>query len=195
NNKKIELILNGCRLNQRAAQKELYYSYYSFAMSIALRYSASYDNSVEMVNDAFLRVYRDLKNYVPLFDTTAGSFVAWLKNLVVNACIDYNRKYSKKEIMAGVDIEKGALADERENDEQMSEHKLIIKSIQKLPPAYKLVYNLYVIEGFSHVEIADKLNISEVTSKSNLFKARQMLMQLLKEHNIVSVVDLQVKAE
>jgi len=185
-NQQIELILNGCRLNQRAPQKELYTLYYSYAMSIALRYSSSYDNAVEMTNDAFLKIYRDLKNFVPRFDNTVISFTAWFKKVVVNACIDHLRKYSKKEMMASVGTDEVSIADERETAVQMLQHKEIIKCIQQLSPAYKAVFNLYVIEGFSHAEIAAKLNTSESTSKSNLHKARQNLQQLLKESHIVS---------
>ena len=185
-NEQIEIILNGCRLNQRRAQKELYRNYYGYAMSIALRYSSSYDNAVEMTNDAFLKIYRDLKNFVPRYDNTVTSFMAWFKKVVINACIDHIRKYNKKEMMASVDPEQVVIADERETPEQMLQHKEIIKCIQQLAPAYKAVFNLYVIEGFSHAEIADKLNISEGTSKSNLYKARQNMQQLLKKSNIIS---------
>jgi RNA polymerase sigma factor (sigma-70 family) len=182
----IEMILNGCRLNQRNAQKELYRKYYGYAMSIALRYASNYDNAVEMVNDAFLKIYRDLKNFVPRYDNTVASFNAWLKQVVICACIDHIRKYNKKETMTSVDSEQVVIADERETAEQMLQYKEIIKCIQQLSPAYKAVFNLYVIEGFSHAEIADKLNISENTSKSNLHNARQNLQQLLKRSNIIS---------
>ena len=185
-NEQIEIILNGCRLNQRGAQKELYRKYYGYAMSIALRYASNYDNAVEMVNDAFLKIYRDLKNFVPRYDNTVASFTAWLKQVVICACIDHIRKYNKKEMMTSVDPEQVVVADERETAEQMLQHKEIIKCIQQLSPAYKAVFNLYVIEGFSHAEIADKLNISENTSKSNLHKARQNLQQLVKKSNIIS---------
>ncbi len=155
-------------------------------MAIALRYASNYDNAVEMTNDAFLKIFRDLKNFVPRFESTANSFTGWLKKVVINSCIDHIRMYNKKEMMAGVDLEHVILADERETAEQMLQHKEIIKSIQKLSPAYKAVFNLYVIEGFSHAEIADRLNISEGTSKSNLSKARQNLQQLLRKSNIIS---------
>ena len=89
-------------------------------------------------------------------------------------------------MMTSSDPGQVVIADERENAEQMLQYKEIIKCIQQLSPAYKAVFNLYVIEGFSHAEIADKLNISESTSKSNLYKARQNLQQLVKKSNIIS---------
>ena len=183
-NEQIEIILNGCRLNQRRDQKELYHKYYGYAMSIALRYASNDDNAVEMVNDAFLKIYRGLKNFVPRYDNTVASFTAWLKQVVICACIDHIRKYNKKEMITGADPEQVIIADERETAEQMLQYKEIIKCIQQLSPASKAAFNLYVIEGFSHAEIADKLNISEGTSKSNLYKARQNLQRLLKNRII-----------
>jgi len=111
-NQQIKIILNGCRLNERGAQKELYRNYYSYAMSIAFQYSYNYDNAVEITNDAFLKIYKDLKNFAPHFDSTVVSFTAWLKKVVLNACIDQGRKYNIKEIMASVDPELVLLSDE-----------------------------------------------------------------------------------
>ncbi|HET7117999.1 MAG TPA: RNA polymerase sigma factor [Hanamia sp.] len=178
-NEEIETVLQGCRLNQRVAQKKLYTIYYRYAMSIALRYSSSYDNAVEITNDAFLKIYKDLKKFVPRFDSTAISFMAWFKKVVINSSIDYLRKYHKKEMMVTTDLEHVVLSYEHETAEQMFQYKEIMKAIQKLSPTYKAVFNLYVIEGFSHAEISVKLNIAEGTSKSNLSKARQNLQKLL----------------
>jgi RNA polymerase sigma factor (sigma-70 family) len=185
-NKPIETILNGCRINQRLAQKELYRRYYRYVMSIAMRYTSCYDNAVEMANDAFLKIYMSLKNFEPRYDNTIISFTAWLKKIVIYTCIDHRRKYNKKERMAGVHSDITSLTDESETAEQMLQHKDIIKCIRQLSPAYKQVFNLYVIEGFSHAEIAGKLNVSEGTSKSNLFKAKQNLQKILKESNIIN---------
>jgi len=185
-NEQIKIILKGCMLNERAAQKELYVNYYSYAMSIAMRYSSNYDNAVEMTNDGFLKIYRDLKNFVPRFDNTIASFTAWLKKIMINTCIDHIRKYGKKEMTNSIEIEQVSITDQRETAEQMLQHKEIIKCIQQLSPVYKAVFNLYVIEGFSHAEIAEQLDISEGTSKSNLHHARQNLQQLLKKSHIIN---------
>jgi RNA polymerase sigma-70 factor, ECF subfamily len=185
-NEKIEAVLKGCRLNQRVAQKELYAIYFGYAMSIALRYSSDHDNAIEMTNDAFLRIYKSLQNFVPRFDNTVISFTAWFKKVVINSSIDHLRKYHKKEMMARTDIEQVALSYEHETAEQRFQYTEIIKAIQKLSPAYKAVFNLYVIEGYSHAEISNALNISQGTSKSNLSKARQNLQELLKKSDIIS---------
>jgi len=182
----IEIILNGCKLNERAAQKELYSRYYRYAMSIALRYSANYDNAVEITNDAFLKIYRELKKFVPRHSNTVFAFTAWFKQVVIYTCIDYLRKYNKKEMRFSVDPLSTVIEDTHENAEEILRHKEIIHCIQQLSPVYKIVFNLYAVEGFSHSEIATKLNISEGTSKSNFHKARQNLQVLLEKRNIIS---------
>ncbi|MEP6713828.1 MAG: RNA polymerase sigma factor [Ferruginibacter sp.] len=184
-NEQIEIILYGCRQNERAAQKKLYHRYYRYAMSIALQYSSNHNNAVEMINDAFLKIFRDLKKFVPRYNNTSSSFTAWFKQVVIYACIDHLRKYNKKEMMASADPAQELIEDPRQNVEQILQHKEIIHCIQQLSPAYKTVFNLYAIQGFSHAEIADKLNISLGTSKSNFHKARQNLQALLKKKNII----------
>lgn len=186
-NEQLKIILNGCLLNQRSAQKEIYHTYYSYSMSIALRYSSNYDNAVEIINDAFLKIYKGLKKFTPRSNNIVASFTAWLNKVVVNTCIDYLNRHSKKELLfAQIDVKQVVVSDEHETAQQMLQHKEIIKYIQQLSPAYKAVFNLYVIEGFSHAEISFKLKISEGTSKSNLFKARENLRQLLKSNNIMN---------
>ena len=96
-NKQIEIILNGCMLNQRDAQKKLYRNYYSYAMSLALPYSSGYDNAVEIINQAFLKIYRNLKNYAPRYDNTATAFTGLLKKAVLNAGIDHIGKCNQQE--------------------------------------------------------------------------------------------------
>jgi len=185
-NETIETILNGCRINQRLAQKELYRRYYRYVMSIAMRYTSCYDNAVEITNDVFLKIYMSLKNFEPRYDNIISSFTAWLKKIAIYTCIDHRRKYYKKERMANILSDMAALTDESETAEQMLQHKEIIKCIRQLSPVYKEVFNLHVIEGFSHAEIAGKLNVSEGTSKSNLFKAKQNLKNILRKNNILS---------
>jgi RNA polymerase sigma factor (sigma-70 family) len=178
-------ILKGCKLNDRKSQKQVYSIFYGYAMSVALRYSNSYDNAIEMVNDGFLKVFRDLKNFVPQFESVEASFRAWLRRIVVNSCIDHIRKYHKKEISSVSLIDDITIVDDKENGIEMLQYKEILKCIQQLSPAYKTVFNLFVLDGFSHEEIAKKLKISVSTSKSNLFKARHNLQVLVKKNNVV----------
>lgn len=185
NNEQIEIILDGCRLNNRAAQKELYSHYYGYAMSIAQMYANGYDNAVEMVNDGFLRIFTSLKSFEPRFENVGASFTVWIRRIIVNACIDHIRKYQKKEMAASVEITSLIISTKDQGADQKLEQKDIINCVQQLSPAYKGVFSLFVIEGYSHEEIARELNISVGASKSNLFKARQQLQELLKKSNVI----------
>ena len=186
NNEPLDKILEGCRLNDRTSQKNLYRNYYSYVMSIALRYASNDSNAVEMANDAFLKIFTHVKNFTPRYGNTLASFTGWVKKVVIYACIDHLRKYNKGPITTSIDIEQSVPADPGENAEDILQHKEIIKCIQQLSRAYRAVFNLYVIEGFSHAEIAERLNISEGASKSNLHKAKQNLQQLLRKRTIVN---------
>jgi len=182
----LEKILSGCRTNCRTAQKELYTNYYGYAMSIALRYSSSHDNAVEMINDAFLKIFTQVKNFTTRYDNILASFTAWLRKVVIYSCIDHLRKYNKNPLSASIEIEHSVPSSACENAEDILQYKEIIKCVQQLSPAYRAVFNLYVIEGFSHAEIAQKLNISDGASKSNLHKAKQNLQHLLKKIHMVN---------
>lgn len=109
-NQQVKKILNECRLNKRWAQKELYRNYYSYAMTIAFRYSCNYDNAEEITNDAFLKIYKDLNDFAPRLDNTVASVKVWLEKVVVNACIQQIRKNNIKEMMSTVNPEQVVLS-------------------------------------------------------------------------------------
>jgi hypothetical protein len=94
----IEVILDGCRLNQRSAQKKLYRTYYNYALSLALPYSSGYDNAVEIINQAFLKIYRRLRNFVPGYDYTITSFTRTLKKVVENEGLDQIGRFNTKKL-------------------------------------------------------------------------------------------------
>lgn len=185
-NEQLDKILEGCRLNKRTSQKDLYQNYYSYVMSIALRYCSNDNNAVEMTNDTFLKIFKDINRFAPRYLNTIASFTGWVKRVAIHACIDHLRKYNKSTIITSIDIEQSESADTGENPENILQHKEIVKCIQQLSRAYRNVFNLYVIEGFSHAEIAERLNISEGASKSNLHKAKQNLQELLRKRHIVN---------
>ena len=185
-NKKLERILNGCRMNERAAQKELYTHHYGFAMSIAVRYSSNQYYAIEMTNNVFLKIFKSMKKFAPRHDDITISFNAWFKNIVINACIDHIRKYHKKDTMPTIETSSIQVIDQKETGENILEYKEIIKQVQQLSPACRAVFNLYAIDGFTHAEIAEKLHISEGSSKSSLFKARQQLQAFFKPSNCLN---------
>ena len=179
---KDQLILDGivkkCVKGDRKAQEELYKKFYSTMMGICYRYSKNKEDAKDLLQDGFVKVYKNIHKY-----NFKGSLEGWIKRIMVNTAIDHFRK-NKNVFM--VNDESGFIL---ENSKVESADTIysqfgvedIMKGIQALSPAYKTVFNLNVIEGFPHKEIAAKLNISEGTSKSNLAKAKKKLRTLLEK--------------
>ncbi|MEK6478667.1 RNA polymerase sigma factor [Catalinimonas sp. 4WD22] len=163
-------LINKCKKNDRKAQKILYKHFFPYAMSISLRYSQYEAEAEEILNDAFLKVFTRLDQY-----NIKQSFKGWLRRIVINTAIDlYRKELRHYHHMDVIELE----------EEQMQENVIdqlsaqeIQAMISELPPAYRLVFNLYAVEGYNHQEIASMLDISEGTSKSNLFKARAKLQK------------------
>jgi RNA polymerase sigma factor (sigma-70 family) len=167
-------MLEGCRKGDRKSLEMLYKHFYGYAMGICLRYSRSRDEAIEILNDGFFKAMTNLDKY-----TTGLSFKGWLRRILINASIDYFRKNEKH--YHNIDV--SYIKNEQQKPDifnQLSE-KVILEAIQSLPPSYKVVFNLFVIEGYKHEEIAHKLGISPGTSKSNLNAARTRLMKILGE--------------
>ena len=155
--------------------------FYNYAMSICLRYSKDREEAVEIVNDGFVKMFTKLDRYK---DNT--SFKAWLRRILINASIDYYRKNEKH--YHNVDISYAKYEYITEDALSKISEKEIIELIQELPPSYRVVFNLFVIEGFNHREIASKLGISVGTSKSNLAIARSKLKRRLLIMNKQSIL-------
>jgi len=141
-------------------------------MGICLRYARARDEAIEIVNDGFYKILTNLDKYSP-----GLSFKGWLRTIMVNAAIDHYRRNEKHYHQVDVSY----IKTERLMPDVLSQlnEEVIINAIQELPPSYRSVFNLYVIEGYKHSEIAQKLNISEGTSKSNLNMARIKLKRYL----------------
>lgn len=168
-----EIIL-GCGRNQRGSQNALYRLYYSYGMSIAIRYVDAEGEALSIVNDAFLKVFDNIKKY----DTTQ-SFKPWFRKIIVNTAINAVKK--KQRYKMEVNIEEANKISTRENILSQINYKELIKTLQSLSLSYRTVFNLYVIDGFKHSEIAEMLGITVSTSKSNLTRARVKLKELITE--------------
>jgi RNA polymerase sigma-70 factor (ECF subfamily) len=134
-----------------------------------------------MAQEGFIRIYSAIHQY-----KGEGSFEGWMRRVMVTTCINYYHKHHHSEMVQYVDhMRLTSTEDETDSDFSMGETKSsydaerLLKMIQNLPPGYRMVFNLHALEGYSHVEIAEKLNISESTSRSNLAKARQKLKQMI----------------
>ena len=165
-------LLDSCQKGSRTGQDNLYKVFYGYAMGICLRYSRSKEEAIEIVNDGFLKIFTKLDKY-----TRGLSFKAWLRKVMVNSAIDYYRRNEK--YYPTLDISHGNYESGTETILDRLSERDIIASIQLLPPSYRIVFNLFVIEGYRHEEIAHQLNISVGTSKSNLAIARSKLQRIL----------------
>ncbi len=168
-------LLAACARQERAAQRQLYGQFYGFGLGICLRYARDREQAVEAVNDGFLKVFREL----PRFDATrhadvAGSFRGWFKRLLIYTAIDH---YRANERHQHHELDDATLnyADDAPTPLDTLGYEELLTLVQRLPPAYRAVFNLAVIDGFGHDEIAAQLHISVGASKSNLSKARAHL--------------------
>ena len=172
-----ELLLQGCLANSRKAQEALYRQFYGFAMTIALRYSRDEHDAADIMSHAFIRIFKSIKTY----DATKGSLHAWIKRIVVNEGLDHIKSRSR----FSLDVELETVAEPPINNTVLEEMgaEEIMNLIKRLPPATHAVFVLYAVEGYNHREIAEKLNISEGTSKWHLSEARKTLQKQIQERN------------
>jgi RNA polymerase sigma factor (sigma-70 family) len=179
--------LGQCALNKRESQKAIYNSFFGYAMAICDRYTANQDDALEIMNDGFLKIFREVHNYKPAYADVIGSFKGWLRKIMVYTAIDHFRKYQKHNVLTELDNVVFQLPSVNETAIDKISHEEIIRAIQELSPGYRTVLNLYIIEGFTHDEIGKRLGISEGTSKSNLAKARKQLQKILFKQNEIQL--------
>lgn len=172
----LDEIIKGCRQRQRKSQKELYEMFYGYGMSITLRYSSNREAGVTILNDAFMKIFDNIRQYNP-----NRPFRPWIRRIIINTAIDHYHKNEKLRAISGLNNEADIMS-EQETILSGISYQEIVAMLNKLTPAYRTVFNLYVIEGFTHEEIAGMLNISVGTSKSNLAKARRNLRTILEKN-------------
>ena len=175
-------IIKGCLRNDRASQKVLYENFYSKMLGVCLRYSKSNDEAKDILHEGFMKVFDSLKNF-----KANGSFEGWIRRIMVNTAIDHLRKNKQNYLIVSTVYanEKATSVAEEMEDNELElriDKEVILRAVQELTPAYRTVFNLYVIEEHTHKEIAALLDISEGTSKSNLSKAKFNLRKNLMHH-------------
>lgn len=179
----LNLFIRGCALNKRESQKKIYNSFYGYAMAICDCYANNEDDAVEILNDGFLKIFKEIHRYKPAYTNEINSFKGWLRKIMVCTAIDHFRKNKKHRLVGELDIATVQTSAQEENGLDKLSYDEIIRFIQNLSPGYRIVLNLFIVEGFSHEEIADQLGISIGTSKSNLAKARKQLQKILFNQN------------
>ncbi|MCW5922322.1 MAG: RNA polymerase sigma factor [Saprospiraceae bacterium] len=155
---------------ERWAQQKLYEEHYGKMMGICLRYAGSRDEALDLLHEGFIKVFQNIGRYRP-----GTSLPAWIRTIIVNTCIDYYRKTIRRRTEDLNDAH--YLSDDAPDVLSNLTEQEILAAVQELSPAYRAVFNLYVVEGYSHKEIGDALQITESTSRSNLVKARLKLQE------------------
>lgn len=162
----LDQLIKNCKRNNAKAQEELYKRYASTLFSICLKYSPNYADAEDTLQDSFMVIFDKIGQY-----KAKGSFEGWLKRITINTALQRYRKQAVLDIINEENIQDVDV----EVDEESIPLDFLLRIIQELPDRYRLVFNLYVLDGYSHREISNMLEISEGTSKSNLARARIIL--------------------
>lgn len=163
-----------CKQQDRKAQEKLYRDYSEKLFVLCLKYSGSYEEAKDLLQDSFIKIFQNIDQY-----RGEGAFEGWMTRIVINTAIKRSKKKGIHLSISG-DYPEEIIED---LDDELLSLDFLIKIIQELPETYRLVFNLYVMEEYSHKEIAEMLDISEGTSKSNLCRARIKLRESIKRHN------------
>ena len=166
-------LINGCVIGKRKSRKELFRRYHKMLLSICLRYSRDKSEAEDILLEGFMQIYSKIETY-----SFEGSFEGWMKRIMVNTAIDNFRKNKKEVFHQNIDEYTELVSEETDILKELSA-KDIIALIQTMPQGYRIAFNLFAIEGYSHKEIAEKLQVTESTSKSQVRKARIWLMNKL----------------
>jgi RNA polymerase sigma factor (sigma-70 family) len=166
-------LINDCKNNNRKAQEQLYRIYSPKLFAVCLKYSRNYAEAQDNLQDGFLLIFNKIEQF-----SFKGSFDGWLKRVMINNVL---QQYRNQTFLSLVNEDVAEDYEVEIEDDHISMDYLL-KIIQELPDRYRLVFNLYVIDGFSHAEIAEMLTINVGTSKSNLARARMILKEKIEQY-------------
>ncbi|MGJ1497215.1 RNA polymerase sigma factor [Sphingobacterium spiritivorum] len=171
-------LVKGCKANKRQAQEVLYKLYYEDMLRLCFRYLRSDDLALEALNSGFLKIFQNINT----FDPQKGDLGAWIRTIMVRSCIDLSRKEARFNYSAIQDVTEEVYIEPSVLDKLFAED--LLNLIRLLPVATQIVFNLSVIDGYSHQEIAEQLGISEGTSRWHLSEAKKQLRTMLKNATI-----------
>ena len=174
-------LIKGCIDNDYKSQRQFYEHYYGFALKTVFRYIYRYEKASDVVNDGFVKIFNSLEKFQlgREYADTEKILMGWMKRILINTAIDELRKMHSIPPISELPEYIWEETDRSQNADQKILYKELICEIQRLPPSYRNVFNMFIIDGFSHNEIAKILGISEGTSKSALAKARAQLKKFL----------------
>lgn len=169
----LEQLIEHCKKNDAKAQSQIYKLYSGTLFSLCLKYSKNYVEAEDNLQDAFVTIFKKIAQFKSL-----GSLEGWMKRIVINTALQRYRSVGVFDIVNEDQIEDVSI----EIDEDSVSIDFLLGIIQALPDRYRLVFNLYVLDDYSHKEIAEMLNIATGTSKSNLARARLILKDKVEQH-------------
>ena len=175
----LESLIKKCAANDRAAQEQLYKYFFARLMPVCMSYTINEDDAVDIYNRAFLKVFSKLDSY-----GNKGSFEGWVRRVVVNTALDFVRSVARRNNTVPVEQELSIASDELVFSNINSQEMLRV--IQSLPDLQRAVLSLFVLEGYSHKEIAEKLDIKEGTSKWYLSEARKELKRIFTKEGLMT---------
>lgn len=167
-------LIEQCKKADPKAQHALFTAYKRIWFTICLRYANNYDDACDMLQNALITIYSKLN----LFNAELGDFKAWSNRVVINEAIMFLRTLKYLDLTDDISSAQ-VLADHAETAVEKLSAEELTMLLQKLPPGYRVVFNMYVLEGYTHKEIAEKLGVTEGTSKSQYFKAKDLLRRQL----------------
>jgi RNA polymerase sigma factor (sigma-70 family) len=174
-----EYIISGCLQHQPTAQRELYNRYSPKMLSVCYRYAQNREDAEDMLQEGFIKVFTQIHTF-----QNKGAFEGWIRRIIVHTCINFLKKHKK--FTDNVDLaHANSLHIKEETIPSIMQAKQVVECIRLLPVGYRTVLNLYAIEGFTHREIADMLDVEESTSRSQYTRAKAMLEGILVKKNIL----------
>lgn len=168
----LKKILRGCLSGNSRDQELLYRRYSARLYAVCLQYSNSREEARDVLQESFIKIFTNLHSY-----HGAGSFEGWIRRIVVNTALEKHRNRYYLNKVDDIDNVHVPVSSPIDSDLSGLEAEDLLEFIMELPPKYRMVFNLFALEGYSHKEISDKLGINEGTSKSNLSRARQILQK------------------
>jgi len=173
-----EQIIKGCKVKDSRSQALLYKQHASVLFGMALRYATCSDDAQEILQDAFLSIFDNIKKY-----SGKGSIRAWMTRIVINEALTLYKSRAKQPGMDNYDDYEEKISDSSVTESDALSHEILLRFIQDLPDGYRMVFNLCEIEEYSHEEVAKMLNCNESTCRSQLFKAKKTLREKINEFN------------
>lgn len=170
-------LIKGCQEGKKDVQQQLYQRFAGTMFGVCLRYFDSREEAEDALQEGFIRVFLNIRSF-----RGEGSLEGWVRRIIINTALNQIRNHQKYQHHADLE-EIGNIASEEADMISTINHEEMLRLLHQLPPGYRMVFNLYEIEGYSHKEIADKLEISVSTSKTQLLKARKVLQRKLNELN------------